>query len=444
MIEGGSGDRRDRRFWSEATESLDRDRLRALQLERLKSLVGRLASDVPHYREALEGVSPGDLESLEDIEKLPFTTKQTLRDHYPFGLLAVPLERIVRVHGSSGTTGKPTVVAYTRADMELWGEVMARTFAAGGVTSKDVVHNAYGYGLFTGGLGFGLGAETVGAATVPVSGGNTPRQLMLLEDFGATVLCSTPSYALVLAETAEQEKIDVRKRLRLRVGFFGAEPWTEAIRSELEARLGLEAFDVYGLSEIIGPGVAVECGEHLGLHVAEDHFLPEVIDPESGATVPAGAEGELVLTTLTKEGLPLLRYRTRDRVRLNRERCPCGRTLARVSKVQGRTDDMLIVRGVNVFPSQIEAALLEVTGLSSQYLILVDRRKDKLDELEIWVEPTSELAEAGDFALGRLQEQAQARVDSMLGIHARVRVVSHREIERSEGKAVRVIDRRER
>jgi phenylacetate-CoA ligase len=432
-----------RRYWNEDEERLDRERLSALQLERLSSLVGRLERDVPYYRDALKGISPEDVDSLEDLEKLPFTTKQTLRDHYPFGLLAVPLERIVRVHGSSGTTGKPTVVAYTRSDMELWAEVMARTFAAGGVAPSDVVHNAYGYGLFTGGLGFGLGAETVGAATVPVSGGNTPRQLMLLEDFGATVLCCTPSYALVLAETAEQERIDVRSRLRLRVGFFGAEPWSDAIRSEIEARLGLEAFDVYGLSEVIGPGVGVECSEHQGLHVAEDHFLPEVIDPESGETRPPGAEGELVLTTLTKEGLPVLRYRTRDRVRLNRDPCPCGRTFARISKVQGRTDDMLIVRGVNVFPSQIETALLDVPGLSSQYLILVDRKKDRLDEVEIWVEPTAEAPRAGDFASRRLQELAQARVDSMLGIHARVRVVKHRELRRSEGKAVRVIDRRE-
>lgn len=428
-------------YWNQEIETLDRERLSALQLERLGSLVERLAREVPHYREVLKGVSASDLVSLDDLERLPFTTKQTLRDHYPFGLLAVPLERVVRVHASSGTTGKPSVVAYTRADMNLWAEVMARSLTAGGVTSNDRVHNAYGYGLFTGGLGFGLGAETVGAATVPVSGGNTRRQLMLLEDLGATVLCSTPSYALVLAETAEQEKINP-SRFRLRVGFFGAEPWTEAVRGELEARLGLEAFDTYGLSEIIGPGVAVECGEHRGLHVAEDHFLPEVIDPDSGKSLPPGAEGELVLTTMTKEGLPLLRYRTRDRVRLIRERCACGRTLARIGRVQGRTDDMMIVRGVNVFPSQIEAALLGVAGLSSQYVVVVDRKKDHLDELEIWVEPTMEVANQGDFTLSRLQEQAQIRVHSMLGIHARVRVVKHRELERSQGKAVRVIDRR--
>lgn len=440
---GAVGDRRKPVYWNPEIETLDRERLSALQLERLGRLLERLGRDVPYYREHLTGVSAADIASLDDLERLPFTTKQTLRDHYPFGLLAVARERIVRVHASSGTTGKPSVVAYTRADMNLWAEVMARSLTSGGVTSNDLLHNAYGYGLFTGGLGFGLGAETLGAATVPVSGGNTPRQLMLLEDLGATVLCSTPSYALVLAEAAEQAKIDVRSRFRLRVGFFGAEPWSEAIRAELEARLGLEAFDVYGLSEIIGPGVGVECVEHRGLHIAEDHFLPEIIDPETGKTLPPGAEGELVLTTLTKEGLPLLRYRTSDRVRLIREPCACGRTLARIGKVQGRTDDMLIVRGVNVFPSQIEAALLGVEGLSSQYVILVDRKKDHLDELEIWVEPTMEVARNGDFLLSRLQEQAQIRVDSMLGIHARVRVVKHRELERSQGKAVRVIDRRE-
>jgi phenylacetate-CoA ligase len=413
-----------------------------LQLERLQTLVERLKRDVPYYREKLDGISAGDVTSLDSLSDLPFTTKDTLREHYPFGLLAVPLERIVRIHASSGTTGKPTVVAYTTADMGLWGEVMARTLAAGGVTKRDVVHNAYGYGLFTGGLGFGLGAETLGAATVPVSGGNTPRQLMLLEDFGATVLCCTPSYALVLAEAAEQAGIDA-SRLRLRVGFFGAEPWTEAIRQELEARLRIEAFDVYGLSEIIGPGVAVECSEQSGLHIFEDHFLPEVIDPETGRRLPGDAEGELVFTTLTKEGLPLLRYRTRDRVRLTREPCACGRTLARMSKVLGRTDDMLIVRGVNVFPSQVEAALLEVEGLAPQYLILVDKNRDRLDELEIWVEPSG-AAGSGEFVQRKLEERARAKVESALGVRARVRLVQPGELERSQGKAVRVIDRREK
>ena len=425
-------------------ETLDRGSLARLQLERLRSLVGRIARDVPFYREQLSGVAPDDLDSLEALSRLPFTDKKTLRDNYPFGLFAVPRKEVVRIHASSGTTGKPTVVGYTRSDMALWGEVMARTLGAGGVTEDDVVHNAYGYGLFTGGLGFGHGAETLGASTVPVSSGNTARQLMLLEDFGATVLCATPSYALVLAEAAEQEGIDVASRLRLRVGFFGAEPWTEAMRVELEGRLGLEAYDVYGLSEVIGPGVAVECREHRGLHIHEDHFLPEVIDPDSGKPIPGDGEGELVFTTLTKEALPLLRYRTRDRVRLTREPCGCGRTTARMSKVQGRTDDMLFVRGVNVFPSQIEEALLAVPGIAPQYLILVDRGKDHMDELEVLVEPTPSTERRGEFALKELQQMAQEKVESVLGIRARIRVVSGREIERSQGKAARVIDRREK
>ncbi len=425
-------------------ESLDRESLSRLQLDRLRSLVERIARDVPFYREQLSGVSPGDIDSLDVLSELPFTDKKTLRDQYPFGLFAVPQREVVRIHASSGTTGKPTVVGYTRADMALWGEVMVRTLRAGGVTEDDVLHNAYGYGLFTGGLGFGHGAEVLGASTVPVSSGNTARQLMLLEDFGATVLCATPSYALVLAEAAEQEGIDIASRLRLRVGFFGAEPWTEAMREELEGRLGLEAFDVYGLSEVMGPGVAVECAEHRGLHIQEDHFLPEVIDPDSGKPVPGDGEGELVFTTLTKEALPLLRYRTRDRVRLTREPCPCGRTTARMSKVQGRTDDMLIVRGVNVFPSQIEEALLGVSGVAPQYVILVDRGKDHLDDLEILVEPTPEAEARGEFALKELQRLAQTRVESILGIRARVEVVRSRGIERSQGKAARVLDRREK
>jgi phenylacetate-CoA ligase len=316
---------------------------------------------------------------------------------------------------------------------------MARTLTSAGVSARDLVHNAYGYGLFTGGLGFGLGAETIGATTVPVSGGNTARQLMLLEDFQATVLCSTPSYALVLAEAIEREGID-RSRLALRVGVFGAEPWSEEIRGELQARLGLAAYDVYGLSEIIGPGVAVECHERSGLHINEDHFLAEVIDPDTEEALKGDAEGELVLTTLTKEGLPLLRYRTRDRVRLTREPCRCGRTFARMSKVLGRTDDMLIVRGVNVFPSQIEAALLSVEGLAPHYVIVVDKNRDRLDELEVWVEPDSSVASG--FEIERLEKRAQEKVETVLGIRARVRVVRARELARSEGKAVRVIDRR--
>ncbi len=421
-------------YWNKPRETIGRDELERLQLERLQALVSRLARDVPFYRESLENIDPP--RSLEDLASLPFTTKQTLRDHYPFGLLAVPRERIIRVHASSGTTGKPTVVAYTEDDMALWDEVMARLLTAGGVTSSDLVHNAYGYGLFTGGLGFGLGAETVGASTVPASGGHTARHLMLIEDFGATVLCSTLSYALVLAEAFEEARIDLA-RVKLRVGFFGAEPWTEAMREEIEARLGIEAFDSYGLSEIIGPGVSGECSEHRGLHIAEDHFLAEVVNPESGEPLSRDAEGELVLTTLTKQGLPLLRYRTRDRVRLNHEPCACGRTSVRMSKVLGRTDDTLIVRGVNVFPTQIEQALLSVDGLAPQYVILVDRR---LDDLEIRVEA---LEAASDDVAAEIQKRAQKKVEQTLGIRVKLRVVPPKELERSQGKAVRVVDRRE-
>ncbi|MFQ5857398.1 MAG: phenylacetate--CoA ligase family protein [Anaerolineae bacterium] len=432
-------------YWNEKMETLSRDRMEALQLERLQAVVERVCETVPFYRRAFEekGVQPSDIQSLDDLSKLPFTTKEDLRDHYPFGLFTVPLEQIVRIHASSGTTGKPTVVGYTRHDMEVWAEVMARTLRAADVTTEDVVHNAYGYGLFTGGLGFGLGAETIGAATVPVSGGFTKRQLMLMEDFGATILCCTPSYALVLAETAEEEGVDFLDWMKLRAGFFGAEPWTEAIRREIEARLGLGAHDIYGLSEIIGPGVSVECQEQDGLHIFEDHFLPEIVDPATGERLPYGSEGELVFTTLTKEGMPLIRYRTRDRVRLFLEPCACGRTLVRMSKVLGRTDDMLIIRGVNVFPSQIEQALLRVKGLAPQYLILVDRQKDHLDELEVWVESTEEVHSRGEFAVKQIQERAVEEVQEALGIHAKVRVVEPFKIQRSEGKAVRVLDRRQ-
>jgi phenylacetate-CoA ligase len=424
---------------------MDRQKLESLQLGRLQELVARLRATVPHYRRHFDksGVQSDSIRSLEDLAKLPFTTKQDLRDGYPFGMLAVPLEQVIRLHASSGTTGKPTVVGYTERDMEIWSEVMVRSLGAADVTATDVVHNAYGYGLFTGGLGFGLGAETIGAATVPVSGGFTKRQLMLMEDFGATILCCTPSYALVLAETARAEGIDFPRRMKLRAGFFGAEPWTESIRGEIERRLGLTAFDVYGLSEIIGPGVSVECSEHDGLHIAEDHFLPEVVDPESGTRLPDGSEGELVFTTLTKEGLPLLRYRTRDRVRLSREPCACGRTTTRMSKLLGRTDDMLIIRGVNVFPSQVEQALLQVDGLAPQYQIVVDRSADRLDDLEVWVECSEEVHRGGEPAALKIQEQAIDAVRQSLGIRVRLRVVGPRQIPRSQGKAVRVIDRRD-
>ncbi len=345
---------------------------------------------------------------------------------------------------SSGTTGQPVVGGYTQADLELWGEVMARTVTAAGVTNGDIAHNAYGYGLFTGGLGFHLGFQNVGATVVPISGGLTQRQIRLLEDFQATVLTCTPSYALVLAEAARDMGVDFRERMKVRVGFFGAEPWSEGMRQEMEARLGLEAYDIYGLTEIIGPGVSVECEEHAGLHIFEDHFLPEVINPETGQPLPPGEAGELVITTLTKQAMPLLRFRTRDRVTLNFDRCACGRVLARMSKIQGRTDDMLIIRGVNVFPQLVEHTLLEVEGLAPQYQILVDREKDKLDTLEIRIEATADYFDPVDTSrLDELRARAQAALFQSLGVTAQVELVGPRQIERSEGKARRVIDKRE-
>lgn len=432
------------RYWNPEAETMPRGELRALQLERLRAQVARVSRSVPLYRERLKeaGVSPESIGSLDDLARIPFTAKAELRDTYPFGMCAVPLPEVVRIHATSGTTGKPIVSPYTQKDLDLWAELMARVLTAGGVTRADVFHNAYGYGLFTGGLGFALGAERVGCAAVPASSGLTRRQLLLLEDLGATALGCTPSYALVIAEEAEAEKIDVHQRMKLRVGFFGAEPWSEEMRQQIESRLGLEAYDIYGLAEMIGPGVAVECPYHQGLHIFEDHFLAEIIDPDSGRVLAPGSTGELVLTALSREALPLLRYRTRDRVRFWDEPCPCGRTLARMSKPFGRTDDMLIVRGVNVFPSQIEGALLEIEGLLPQYLILVDRSRDHLDELEVWVEATPELFAQGDYRVKQVQAEATERLRSALAISVRLLVVEPKKLERSMGKAVRVLDKR--
>ncbi len=397
---------------------------------------------MPLYRERLReaGVTAGDIESLGDLRRLPFTVKSDFRDTYPFGLLAVPMEEIVRIHASSGTTGKPTVVAYTRGDMDTWSEVMARTLMLGGVGRSDVLHNAYGYGLFTGGLGFHYGGERVGAAVIPISGGFTDRQLMALKDFGSTVLCCTPSYGLYLAEAIEEAGIAARD-LRLRVGFFGAEPWTEGMRDALEARLNIVALNIYGLSEIIGPGVCCECSEKDGMHVAEDHFLPEVLDPQTFEPVSPGATGELVLTTLTKEAMPLLRYRTRDLTTLVTGPCRCGRTLTRIGRITGRTDDMLILRGVNVYPSQIEHALLQVPDLEPHYLLVL-RRETALDTLEVRVEARSRVAEAGKDALAALGAVARRKIHEVIGVTVDVSVVPPRTIERSVGKAQRVLDLR--
>jgi len=373
-------------------ETVTPQEMERLQVERLRAGIERMSKAVPFYRAKLSeaGVTADSIRSLEDLARLPFTTKRDLRDHYPFGLLAVPMKEVIRLHASSGTTGKPTVVAYTRNDMTLWSELMARAYAAAGVTEDDVVHNAFGYGLFTGGLGFHYGAERLGATIIPVSGGNTKRQLMLMRDFGSTVLCCTPSYSLLIAEVAEEDGIDL-KSLPLKVGIFGAEPWSERMREEIESRLGLVALNVYGLSEVIGPGVSVECTEKRGMHIFEDHFIPEIIDPDTGERLPEGELGELVFTCVTKEALPLLRYRTRDRTRLVREKCACGRTTVRMERIVGRTDDMIIVRGVNVFPSQIETVLLQVGEVEPHYQIVVDRGADYLDELDVLVEASAEV-----------------------------------------------------
>jgi phenylacetate-CoA ligase len=430
-------------YWDREQETLPRGDMEALQLERLQGKVRDIYEKVPFYREAFQArkITPDDIRSLDDLAKLPFTTKTDFRDNYPYGLLTVPMRDVVRVHASSGTTGKPTVVAYTRADIELWADMMARTLAMGGTTADDVVHNAYGYGLFTGGLGIHYGAERLGATVIPVSGGNTKRQIMLMEDFGSSVLTCTPSYSLFLAETAAEMGVDLRKS-NLKVGFFGAEPWSFRMRLEIEAKLGILALDIYGLSEIIGPGVAQECPEKQGLHIFEDHFLPEIVDPATGEPLPDGQKGELVFTTLTKQALPVIRYRTRDITSLHREQCGCGRTLVRMDKVTGRSDDMLVVRGVNVFPSQIEAVLLEVEGVEPHYQIIVDRLTG-LDDLEVRVEVSEAVFSDEIGRLETLTRRVRAEIESTLGIQALVKLVEPGSILRSEGKAKRVVDRRD-
>ncbi len=432
-------------IWNPQAETMPRAELTALQTRRVQQQITRAYEQVPFYRQALEerGVHPRDIQTLDDIECLPFTVKEDFRTTYPYGLFAVPLKDVVRLHASSGTTGKPVVCGYTRADMAMWGEVMARTFAAGGVTAEDVFQNFYGYGLFTGGLGAHIGAELIGATVIPMSGGLTRRQVLMMEDLGATVIAGTPSYTLVVAEAASEEGIDLRSRMKVRVGFFGAEPWTEGMRREIEERFGLEAFDIYGLTEVIGPGVAAECPQHQGLHINEDHFYPEVIDPETGKRLPDGEVGELIFTCLTREALPLLRYRTRDRVALVHENCPCGRTSVKVQRVRGRTDDMLIVRGINVFPTQIEQVLLSHPGLTSNYQILVDRQRDQLDELDVRIEADEALHREGGAAIGTLQAIVTEDLHQALGLHVQVLIVEPHHLPRSEGKVKRVVDRRQ-
>jgi phenylacetate-CoA ligase len=418
-------------------ETLPRERLERLQLARLRATLKNAYQNVPFHKSKMQekGLSARDIRSLKDLAGLPFTLKSDLRDHYPFGLFARPRKSLARLHASSGTTGKPTVVGYTRADIATWSNLMARSLACAGVRPGDVVHNAYGYGLFTGGLGAHYGAERLGATVVPVSGGGTERQVALLQDLGARVLCATPSYALNIAEVAEREGVDLRAG-SLEIGVFGAEPWSEAMRAEIEARLGLKAVDVYGLSEIMGPGVAVECEAQEGLHGWEDHFLFETIDPDTGKPLPDGAAGELVITTLTKQALPMIRYRTRDITRLARERCACGRTHLRIRRITGRNDDMLIIRGVNVYPSQIEAVLVGLPGLAPHYQLVLERR-GSLDELTVEVEAAS-----AEGAFPEIQRQVGHHIKSRVGVTAAVVVKRPGEVPRSQGKAVRVRDLR--
>ena len=425
-----------------AMDFLPLPQLRALQLSRLQFMVQRCYDRVALFRQRMDerGLKPGDLRSLEDVSRLPFTTKADLRDTYPFGLFASPMQEIVRFHASSGTTGKPIVVAYTREDVEDWAQVMRRSFLACGLHAGDIIQNAYGYGLFTGGLGAHYGAEALGAGVIPISGGNTDRQIMIMKDFGVTAICCTPSYFIHLIERAGELGVNL-KELPLRAGVFGAEPWTEAMRARIQAESNVKAYDIYGLSEIIGPGVAMECPHQAGPHIFEDMFYPEVIHPETGEPVPDGVEGELVLTTLCKRAMPMIRYRTRDISALHPESCACGRTLRRIQRIARRTDDMLILRGVNVFPSQIEAALLAVEGTLPHYQIIVDRVKG-LDELEVQVEVTADFFSDTVGALEKLQKRLSHAIEHILGIRAHVRLVEPHTLQRSEGKARRVIDKR--
>ncbi|MEA4927148.1 MAG: phenylacetate--CoA ligase [Candidatus Limiplasma sp.] len=427
------------RIWNPTMECMPREQLRALQDERLRDVVRRVYESVPFYRDKMQklGITPNDIRGVCDIELLPFTEKQDLRDHYPFGLFAVPQSEIVRIHASSGTTGKPTVVGYTSGDIDRWAELMARSMYCANIGKHDVVQIAYGYGLFTGGLGAHYGAERVGASVIPVSGGNTTRQLLLLKDLGSTCLCCTPSYALNLAEALHAEGI---YHTQLRSGIFGAEPWTEAMRQKIEEMLGIDAINIYGLSEVMGPGVSVECMCKQGMHIWEDHFLPEVIGADN-RSLPYGEQGDLTFTTLTKHGMPLLRYRTHDLCILTDEPCDCGRTHVRMGRVMGRTDDMLIIRGVNVFPSQVEHALLQVEGIVPQYQIVVDRQGN-LDTMEVQVELSPAFMSDTVRDMEALEQKIVNSLASHALVHASVKLCQPGTLPRSEGKAKRVVDRR--
>ncbi len=429
-------------YYQKEIECMDREALKKLQSERLVWQVKRMYENVELFRKRMDekGLKPEDIHGVEDLYKLPFSYKQDLRDYYPYGLFAVPLKDIVRVHASSGTTGKQIVVGYTRNDLEMWSDCMARQIVATGGDDTSVVQVSYGYGLFTGGLGAHGGAERVGATVVPTSSGNTARQIQTMVDFGTTVLCCTPSYAMYLGESIAE--MGVKDKLQLKAGIFGAEPWTETMRKEIEKKLNIKAYDVYGLSEIMGPGVSYECSEQQGMHVCEDMFIPEIIDPDTGEVLPEGASGELVFTTITKEGFPLIRYRTRDICSLNYEKCACGRTHVRMNKPSGRSDDMMIIRGVNVFPSQIEEVLLKFGGgITPNYLIVVDR-VNNTDTLEVRVEMSEEMFADDVKSIERIEKDIHARLQNVLGLSAKVTLVGPKTIARSEGKAKRVIDNR--
>jgi phenylacetate-CoA ligase len=429
-------------MWNQKYEAIDREKLQILQFLRLKQTLERVYQLVPFYRESFKqiGAEPGDIRSLSDLQKLPFTVKNDLRDNFPYGLFTVDLNEVVRIHSSSGTTGIPTVVGYTKNDLEIWAELMARTLTAGGATSESVVHIAYGYGLFTGGLGAHYGAEKIGATVVPISGGQTKRQVKMMKDLGTTLLACTPSYALFIAETIAEMDLTPGD-LKLRTGVFGAEPWSENMRRVIEEKLQIDAFDIYGLSEIIGPGVSYECPAKAGLHLSEDHFIPEVIDSVTGEVLPEGSTGELVITTISKEALPMIRYRTRDITTLTSKPCACGRTHTRMTKISGRTDDMIIIRGVNVFPTQVESILLEMGETEPHYQLVVDRI-GSLDTLQVLVEVSEQMFSDHIRGLETLENRIRVEIDNMLGVSADIKLVEPKSIPRSEGKAVRVIDKR--
>lgn len=431
------------KFWDESVECMDRASLRNLQDSRLREMVAYCYSNTPFYKKKLDeaGVKPADIKGLDDIHKLPFTIKSDLRENYPFGLFAVPMSEIVRIHGSSGTTGKPTVVGYTKGDLKLWSECLSRALTSFGASAEDIFQVAYGYGLFTGGLGMHYGAENIGASVIPMSSGNTTKQIQLMHDFGTTILCSTPSYALFLADAIRESGIP-RDEFKLKAGVFGAEPWTESMRLEIQEKFGIKAYDIYGLSEISGPGVGFECECQCGTHLNEDHFYPEIVDPKTLEPLEDGQVGELVFTHLTKKGMPLLRYRTKDLTSLHHEKCSCGRTLVRMDKILGRSDDMLIIRGVNVFPTQVETVILEFKELEPQYLLIVERINNT-DKMQLDVEVRQEFYSDAINTMVQLKKRVASRLQSVLGLSVDVHLVEPKSIERSTGKAKHVIDKRD-